>query len=209
MRKETDKSTIDLVEALPDGEWAVRWDIKPKLDGQGTETGVYWYEEAIFNHIPQMDEVGQLITEWYNKQTDSSIMYGFEWSGHKVLLNEENKFNFKSLFDLAVMMQPQIAAWDAANPDLAGKDYIEHESTDAEGNLIRIPEPTGRPKSVLPLTLKLGTNDVPEFYTFTTLDELTEFYLSAAIWTQNCYAAGWYKLGAFDYAPYKDAISKL
>lgn len=32
MRKETTESGILLIEALGGGEWAVRWDFKPKLD---------------------------------------------------------------------------------------------------------------------------------------------------------------------------------
>lgn len=73
MRKETTESGIPIIEALGNGEWAVRWDFKPKLDEEGKETGVNWYEEEILYHIPQIDEVKELITAWHNKQVDGQF----------------------------------------------------------------------------------------------------------------------------------------
>lgn len=49
MRKKSDK-ILSLVEALPDGEWAVRWDFVPERDEEGNETGNYSYEEEVLYH---------------------------------------------------------------------------------------------------------------------------------------------------------------
>lgn len=98
MRIETTDTSVQLVEFYSDlGQWAVRWDFKPKLDENGQETGVYWYEEEIYNWIPTIDDIQQTITDWFNKQTDGMIQHGFEWKGIKVLLNDENKFNYKAI----------------------------------------------------------------------------------------------------------------
>lgn len=186
MRKETKDSGVLLVQALGEGEWAVRWDFKPKLDEQGEETGVNWYEEEIFFHIPEMDEIKEAVTNWQNRQTDAAILQGFRWQDMMVWLSMENQFNYKSVFDLATMTGQAIAAWDVEHPDLAGQEFVYRDVT-TEG----------------------GTDDEPQYHEFTTLEELTEFYTSCMSYIQGCYQSGWQKKDNFDYVPYEEAIVAL
>lgn len=209
MRKEFDKPAVDLVEALPGGEWAVRWDMKPKLDKDGNETGTYWCEEEILYHIPQMDEIRQMVISWQNRQVDGAILRGCLWNGMQIWLSMENQFNYKSVFDLAVMTEPQLQAWDAEHPDLAGKEYVIHTVTNEYGTTFEIPEPTGRPKAVLPVQFKFGTDEQPQYHTFNTLEELAGFYTYTLSYIQGCYTAGWAKKDNFDYSVYEEAIAAL
>lgn len=210
MRKETKDTSIQLVQALPEGLWAVRWDFKPKLDNEGNETGVYWYEEEIYNWIPTIEDIQRTITDWFNKQTDGVIKHGFMWNNINVLLTDENKFNYKAITDEAARRETAIAIWDKENPDLAGQDFIISHGTDEEGNEVEIPIPTGRPTSLLPVTLKLGENNLPEsFHEFTTLTELQEFFSAGVDHLQSAYGAGWYKIATFDWSVYVKALEEL
>ena len=211
MRIETTNTSIQLVEFYSDkGEWAVRWDFKPKLDEQGNETGVNWYEEEVYNYIPTMTDVQQTITEWFNKQTDGVIEHGFEWNGIKVLLNDENKFNYKAITDEAARRETAIAIWDKENPELAGIDFVYSEGVNDKGESIQIPVSTGRPQTLMPVTLKLGETNIPEnFYTFTTITELQEFFSAGVDHLIGAYGVGWYKISTFDWVPYAQALKEL
>lgn len=93
---------------------------------------------------------------------------------------------------------------------MAGKNYIETEGTDSEGNTVVMPIFTGRPTSLLPVTLKLGESNLPKnFYVFTTLTELQEFFSAGVDHLIGAYGAGWYKISTFDWNPYIEALEKL
>lgn len=211
MRIETTETSVKLVERREsDGLWVVRWDFKPKLDSDGNETGVYWYEEEAYNWIPSIEDIQRSIVEWFNKQTDGIIQHGFVWKGIHVLLNDENKFNYKAIRDEARDREEDIKKWDAEHPELAGKDVVYHEGVDNEGNVIQVPEPTGRPQDLLPITLKLGESNAPEnFYVFSTLDELKLFFSAGVEHLLGAYGAGWYKIATFDWMPYVRVLEEL
>ena len=209
MRKETTAASVPLIEALGNGEWAVRWDFKPKLNEQGEETGVNWYEEEIFFHIPEMDEIKEAVTNWQNRQTDAAILQGFRWQDMMVWLSMENQFNYKSVFDLASMTGQAIAAWDAEHPDLAGQEFVLRDVTTEEGTTLTVPVPTGRPREVLPVTFKFGTDEEPQYHEFFTLEELTEFYTSCMSYIQGCYQSGWTKKDSFDYTIYEELLKGM
>ena len=210
-RIETNETSINLVERREsDGYWVVRWDLKPKLDNQGNETGVYWYEEEAYNWIPTIEDIQRTIIEWFNKQTDTMIQHGFVWNGIRVLLNDENKFNYKAIRDEAKEREADIKAWDEANPESAGMYFKIVDGVDENNNTIQISMPTGRPKSLLPVTLKLGESNVPEnFYTFNTLEELKDFFSAGVEHLQSAYGSGWYKIATFDWSPYIQALEDL
>lgn len=206
MRKETKDTSINIVQALSDGTWAVRWDFKPKPN----EEGVYWYEEETYTWIPTIEDVQQTITYWFNKQTDGVIKHGFEWKGIRVYLSDENKFNYKAITDEAARRETAIAIWDKENPEYSGKYVIEIEATDSEGNTITIPHPTGRPMSMFPVTLKLGEKNLPEnFYQFNTIVELQDFYAAGVDHLIYAYGAGWQKIATFNWQVYIDELDKL
>ena len=120
-RIETTETSVKLVERREsDGYWVVRWDFKPILDSSGNETGLYWYEEEAYNWIPTIEDIQRTIVDWFNKQTDGIIEHGFVWKGIHVLLNEENKFNYKAIRDEARDREEEIRKWDEEHPELAG-----------------------------------------------------------------------------------------
>lgn len=207
MRIETTETSIKLIEHYEErGQWAVRWDFKKKPN----EESVYWYEEEVFNFIPTIEDIQQVITEWFNKQTDGVIKHGFIWNGVNVLLNDENKFNYKAITDEAARRETAIAIWDKEHPVLAGKDVVYEDGIDVDGNTVQIANPTGRPKSLLPVTLKLGENNLPEnFHTFVTLNELQDFFSAGVDHLIDAYGAGWYKIATYDWMPYVEALEQL
>jgi hypothetical protein len=211
MRIETFESSIKLIERREgDGLWVVRWDFKPKLDNEGNETGMYWYEEEAYNWIPTIEDIQRTIVEWFNKQTDGIIQHGFKWKGIRVLLNEENKFNYKAIRDEAKDREDDIRKWDEEHPELAGLNVILKEGIDQDGNPVQIPTYTGRPQSLLPITLKLGESNAPEnFYVFTTLAELKEFFSAGVEHLLGAYGAGWYNIATYDWSPYVKALEEL
>ena len=211
MRIETTETSVKLVERREsDGLWIVRWDFKPKLNEDGTETGIFWYEEEAYNWIPTIEDIQRTIVEWHNKQTDGIIQHGFEWQGIRVLLNDENKFNYKAITDETARRETAIAIWDKEHPDMAGKDVIISMGVDEYGNEVEMPIPTGRPSSLLPVTLKLGENNLPEsFHTFNNLTELQEFFSAGVDHLIGAYGAGWYKIATFDWMPYNKALEEL
>ena len=210
MAIETKEKSIKLVEALGNGIWVVRWNFKPVLDENGNETEVNSYEEEAYNWIPSIEDIQRTITEWHNKQTDGLIKHGFEWNGIKVLLSDENKFNF-SLFAIeAERRENAIKKWDEENPEMAGINSVEREIILEDGAKEMIPMPTGRPSSRIPITFKLSeNNEANSFYTFETLDELFEFTSASADHLQGAYAAGWYKIATFNWMDYVQALSEL
>lgn len=207
MRIETTESSVKLVEHFSsEGLWRVRWDFRPKLDSDGNPTGVNWYEEEAYGFIPTIEDIQQTITEWYNKQTNERILHGFEWNGRRVLLSDENKFNYKAIIDEAARRETAIAIWDKEHPNLAGVTHTFVEGEDGE----MMPVPTGRPTSLLPITLKLGEKNVPEnFYVFTTLAEIQEFFAAGVQYLIDAYGYGWMQIATFDYTPYVEALANL
>lgn len=209
MRKETSENSVPIIEALGEGQWAVRWDFKPKLNEQGDETGVNWYEEEVFLHIPQIDEIKETITNWQNRQTDAAILQGFRWNDMKVWLSMENQFNYKSVFDLATMNEQAISVWDNEHPDLVGKEFDYEEQTGDDGMKVFVPVATGRPHEVLPVTFKFGTDEEPIYHEFSTLSELSDFYTACLSYIQGCYQSGWVKKDGFDYTIYEELLKEI
>lgn len=201
---------IKLVEALPDGMWAVRWNVEYAVDEQGNPISVDRYEEEVYPHIPTIEDVQRTITECYNKQTEAVIRFGFVWNGRSVYLSDENRFNFKAIIDECARVEAAIAIWDNENPDFAGLNLTYIDGSNENGDAAKIAIPTGRPTSLLPVTLKLGKTNLPEsFYVFNTLAELQEFFNAGVHHLINAYGAGWMKISAFDYTPYVTALENL
>lgn len=57
--------------------------------------------------------------------------------------------------------------------------------------------------SNLPITFKLGEdNSIPVYHTFTTIEELADFYTKATAYIQQCLSEGWTKKDSFDWSLY-------
>lgn len=61
----------------------------------------------------------------------------------------------------------------------------------------------------LPVTFKFGTTIQPIYHTFTSVDELHGFYLSAMAYINDVLAAGWAEKDAIDWTPYAEALDNL
>lgn len=61
--------------------------------------------------------------------------------------------------------------------------------------------------ATLPVTFKFGTDEQPVYRVFDTLEELTDFYVSAIRYVQETQEAGWKRKNAFDLELYK--LNKL
>jgi hypothetical protein len=68
--------------------------------GEDDEQGYNYH--ASFDHKPSIDEVKTTIVAQINANTDEKILSGFEWRGMAVWLSNENQFNYKAAYDLAV-----------------------------------------------------------------------------------------------------------
>lgn len=84
----------------------IMWDYKPvfKLNAEGVEveTPLAIWQEYTFNHVPTLNEIKQVVIDYYNKQIDQQIIDGLVWKGMKVWLSTENQFNYKVAYDLAI-----------------------------------------------------------------------------------------------------------
>ena len=81
-------------------KWRIRWDIQISTDESGAQEASYMEHE--FTHRPSVEEVKNIITEYYNHITDQKILTGFSFQGNAVWLSTENQFNYKTAYDLAV-----------------------------------------------------------------------------------------------------------
>lgn len=77
-------------------KWRVRWDVQEHDDGSAD------YMEAELDHKPTEDEIREIIISWYNSQIDTAILSGFTYDGAVVWLSQENQYNYKAAYDLAV-----------------------------------------------------------------------------------------------------------
>lgn len=58
------------------------------------ESGNNYEYRHTFDHNPTWDEVRTVLLEAINEHTREKILHGFEWSGHRVWLSDENQRNF-------------------------------------------------------------------------------------------------------------------
>ena len=58
--------------------------------------------EEEFSYKPTSEEVKVMVINWYNQEINNEIMSGFTYNGIPVWLSQENQFNYKSAYDLAV-----------------------------------------------------------------------------------------------------------
>ena len=59
----------------------------------------------------------------------------------------------------------------------------------------------------LPITFKFGTTEEPNYHTFTTIDELQDFYVKAMAHVNTKLNEGWAKKDSFDWSEYEAELA--
>lgn len=95
---------IECVNPYPKyNRWHVRWNVQPVLDEEGNETNqVSFKYKLIEHHTPTLSEIKEIVISDMNEDIDNKIIKGFVWNDIPVWLSQENQFNYKSAYDLAV-----------------------------------------------------------------------------------------------------------
>ena len=160
MRRIEGSAGVQLLECThpAKNKWRIRWDVQEKENGSAN------YMEEEFDHKPTEDEIRQTVIAWFNTQTDTAILSGFEWNGMSIWLSSENQFNYKAAYDLAVQTSG----------------------------------------ATLPVTFKFGTDEAPCYHTFTTVEELSDFYTKSMQHILSALADGWNKKDAFSLDSYRE-----
>lgn len=58
----------------------------------------------------------------------------------------------------------------------------------------------------LPVTFKFGTTEAPVYHTFETLEDISDFYVSAMAYINTTLSEGWAKKDAIDWSDYEKAL---
>lgn len=59
----------------------------------------------------------------------------------------------------------------------------------------------------LPVTFKFGTTESPVYYTFETLDDISDFYISAMAYINSTLAEGWKLKDSIDWSVYEEVLN--
>lgn len=59
----------------------------------------------------------------------------------------------------------------------------------------------------LPVTFKFGATESPVYYTFETLDDISDFYISAMAYINSTLAEGWKLKDSIDWSVYEEALN--
>lgn len=83
------------------GIYSIAWDFQKMEDSDN-----YSYMEELFNHKPTLDEIKEIILNWYNEQIDKQILSGYKWTDStgqtfSIWLSDENQRNYKAIYDAA------------------------------------------------------------------------------------------------------------
>lgn len=77
----------------------------------GSPSGPATWHEVYFNHKrsghPDLAAIRKAIIADINARTDERILTGFSWNGKPVWLSQENQFNYKAAYDLALQTDGQ------------------------------------------------------------------------------------------------------
>ena len=58
----------------------------------------------------------------------------------------------------------------------------------------------------LPTVFKFGTTEQPVYYSFGTLEDISDFYISAMSYINTCLAEGWKQKDSIDWSVYEEAL---
>ena len=89
-------SLLECVNPVKD-KWRVRWDVQHNEQDDSVS-----YMEEEFPYKPDGEEIRKMVIDWYKQEINNEIISGFTYNGIPVWLSQENQFNYKSAYDLAV-----------------------------------------------------------------------------------------------------------
>lgn len=82
--------------------WRLRWNF---VDGG--------FEEIQLNHKPGIEEIKEIIINWYNTETSNKIIYGFKWNNIPVCLSKENQSNYMMFCDNDIFpLKLKFGSWE-------------------------------------------------------------------------------------------------
>ena len=147
-----------------DGLYTIRWRWTPLLDEQGRETGYGYYSEHTFFTKPGLGQLKTFILNAINEDTGYKILTGFRWTVPSTADSEE-----PTIISCYLSQENQFnykAAYDLAFQTQGAS---------------------------LPFRLKFGSDTNPQYYDFTTLEEIGLFYRAAIAYIENTISEGWCK----------------
>lgn len=149
----------------------IQWDYQPMVDDEGNvneDAGTCISVHAPYRK-PTIGLVKYLVNGYYNDETNRKIYDGFKWDGKTVYLTQENQFNYKALYDIALQTNG----------------------------------------ATLPVKLKLGSDETPDYVEFTTLEDFQQFYFACVQWINQCVNDGWAKKDGIDYSVFEAALENV
>lgn len=167
MRVTNKKKYFNYYNIINNKNVVIMWDYTPitknTTDGGVVETPLSSWEEHTFNHIPTLQEIQNIILDYYNQQINNEIYSECVWKGMNVWLSLENQLNFKVIYDLT------------------------HQTNGLN----------------LPVTVKLSGTDKPIYYDFTTIEEVSDFYLTTIKFINDTLQKGRLKKDSINWDYYK------
>lgn len=103
MEKGYSPNNVELLECISRkyNRYIVRCNVEDWKDKEGNVIGKQ-FNKQLFNHKPSLQEIKDVVLGCYNNIIDEKIISGFVWKDMMVWLSNENQFNYKAAFDLAV-----------------------------------------------------------------------------------------------------------
>lgn len=99
------KQVFQPYKKINDKHVIIMFDYKPitkMINGEEIETPLASWEEVRFTHIPTIDEIKNIVIAYYNEQIHNNILSGFQWKNMQIWLSNENQFNYKAAYDMAI-----------------------------------------------------------------------------------------------------------
>ena len=82
-------------------KWMVLWN-------KTSEDESFIFMAEVVDHKPSLQEIKDIVLNWYNSEIDNTILSGFTWRDIPVWLSMENQFNYKAAYDIAFQSEGEI-----------------------------------------------------------------------------------------------------
>ena len=116
--------------------YQVLWDEQPVAtdddEREGENEQQYSYQQALFSFPPTAEHIKATVLNGINAKTDARILTEFKWDGKPVWLSNENQFNFKAAYDLALQTQGETLPMTFKLGETQNGEPVYHEFKDVE-----------------------------------------------------------------------------